>query len=338
MENFINNVNIRNFKSITELKLEDCRRINIFIGYPNVGKSNVLEALGLFSLPFLEERENLKKLVRVKNAVELFNCFSEQYISTIDTDNQKIKIELNSPELEISIKKEETEMLFFFDNNIDLFSKGNIKYSRNLFTKFTSDIKRYIFSPNNLYFSSGETQLLPPFGENIIDVLSHGQNMADVREFIKNEFEKFGLQLVLNKKDKSFLVQQKVSKEMVLLLPYSSIADTLQRVIFFKTAIASNKSSILLFEEPEAHAFPPYIGNIIQDIIEAKNNQFFMATHSPLVINDFLEYEHLRQETSIFLFDFKNNQTTARRLTDEEMDEVYNYGIDLFFNIESFLE
>ena len=39
---------IKNFKSIRELKL-DCKRINIFIGEPNTGKSNILESLGLFS-------------------------------------------------------------------------------------------------------------------------------------------------------------------------------------------------------------------------------------------------------------------------------------------------
>ena len=50
MENFIKYVNIHNFKSIADLKLKDCRRINLFIGYPNVGKSNVLEALGIINI------------------------------------------------------------------------------------------------------------------------------------------------------------------------------------------------------------------------------------------------------------------------------------------------
>ncbi len=35
---------IKNFKSIKELDI-DCRRINLFIGEPNTGKSNILEAL-----------------------------------------------------------------------------------------------------------------------------------------------------------------------------------------------------------------------------------------------------------------------------------------------------
>ncbi|UFH52929.1 AAA family ATPase [Spirosoma sp. KNUC1025] len=44
--NFLNWVEIKNFKSIKDLRL-DCKRVNIFIGRPNVGKSNILEGLGL---------------------------------------------------------------------------------------------------------------------------------------------------------------------------------------------------------------------------------------------------------------------------------------------------
>ena len=118
--------------------------------------------------------------------------------------------------------------------------------------------------------------------------------------------------------------------------PYSSIADTLQRVIFFKTAIASNQNSILLFEEPEAHCFPPYIAQITQEVINAETNQFFIATHSPYVLNDFMEDEETRAELAIFMADFKDGQTVVYRLSDKELNEVYNYGIDVFFNYERF--
>jgi len=340
MENFIKYVHINNFKSIVNLELEDCRRINLFIGYPNVGKSNVLEALSLFSIPFLKGGENLNKLVRVENAVELFHSSSKQNVCTIGTNLKKLELLITPPYFQIFHDKDGKGILYSFVEDLKLFEKSPYTDSEDGEVKFydESNIKRYTFNPRNEWKSDNESQLLPPFGENIIDVLSYNQNMVDVLNFIKKEFEKSGLQLVLNKKDKSILVQRNVSKEVVLLLPYSSIADTLQRVIFYKTAIASNQNSVLLFEEPEAHAFPPYIANIMQDIIEAKTNQFFIVTHSPFVVNDFLEYEHLRRETSIYLFDFKNDQTTVKRLTDEEMDEIYEYGMDLFFNLESFLE
>jgi predicted ATP-dependent endonuclease of OLD family len=44
----ITKLKIERFKSIRALAL-DCRRINLFIGEPNVGKSNILDALGLLS-------------------------------------------------------------------------------------------------------------------------------------------------------------------------------------------------------------------------------------------------------------------------------------------------
>jgi recombinational DNA repair ATPase RecF len=37
--NFLNWVEIKNFKSIKDLRL-DCKRVNVFIGKPNVGKLN----------------------------------------------------------------------------------------------------------------------------------------------------------------------------------------------------------------------------------------------------------------------------------------------------------
>ena len=58
MNNFIEELEISNFKSIKNIKL-DCRRINVLIGKPNVGKSNILEALSLFSAPYEEPGKKL---------------------------------------------------------------------------------------------------------------------------------------------------------------------------------------------------------------------------------------------------------------------------------------
>ena len=60
----------------------------------------------------------------------------------------------------------------------------------------------------------------------------------------------------------------------IFIIPYNSTADTLQRIIFFKTAITSNTDSVILFEEPEAHSFPPFMSHITQEMIYKKDNQF----------------------------------------------------------------
>ena len=49
----IKSVSIKNFKSVKSVTLSDCRRINVLIGRPNVGKSNILEALALFDVPYM---------------------------------------------------------------------------------------------------------------------------------------------------------------------------------------------------------------------------------------------------------------------------------------------
>lgn len=54
----INSVSIENFKSVKSVTLSDCRRINVLIGRPNVGKSNLLEALALFDVPYMVNSSN----------------------------------------------------------------------------------------------------------------------------------------------------------------------------------------------------------------------------------------------------------------------------------------
>lgn len=65
---FIKNISIQNFKSMRFCEIQDCKRINLFIGRPNVGKSNILEALSLFSIPYLSENSSkkLSNLVRLE--------------------------------------------------------------------------------------------------------------------------------------------------------------------------------------------------------------------------------------------------------------------------------
>ena len=39
---------IRNFKTFKDLELKNLKKVNIFVGEPNTGKTSILEALSLF--------------------------------------------------------------------------------------------------------------------------------------------------------------------------------------------------------------------------------------------------------------------------------------------------
>lgn len=86
----INHLEIQNFKSIKHLKL-DCRKINIFIGEPNTGKSNILESLGIFCFNY----GSPKDFVRFENMSNLFydNEVSEIIRINIDGIIFEIKFE-----------------------------------------------------------------------------------------------------------------------------------------------------------------------------------------------------------------------------------------------------
>lgn len=341
MEHFIKELDIVNFKSIKHLKLTDFRRINLFIGRPNVGKSNILEALSLFSIPFLIEyrQSKLNDLIRLEESIQFFydgNYKDGSSIRIVDsTEKQdlcKVKFERNHDGLEFKFTSAKSNNLLFEDEVVKFHSLKRA-FSVSLKDGKLPRIKKYIFRDVKKSESrKRESYLYPPFGANLLYVL---ELQPELREIFVNWFNLYGLRLVLDKASNSLKILKDAGNE-VFILPYSSIADTLQRIIFYKTAVASNENSVLIFEEPEAHAFPPYIAEFTQEVIHSKTNQFIMATHSPIIVNDFLE--NAREDLSIFMVDFKDGQTVAKPLSREEIEEVYVNGVDLFFNNEAYIK
>jgi AAA15 family ATPase/GTPase len=335
MKDLMKYVEISNFKSIKYMELCDCKRINLFVGYPNTGKSNILEALSLFSVPYLSEGDNLNRLVRAENKFELFfdartdTCFVTDGYSTAEFKTNSSFVLRHEY---IGIEKQ-----FFFSRGLNLSKRTNSNVDDGE-DYWHGDVKKYTFNANQNWIANSELSLLPPYGENLIDVLTNNMNVAEVKFWIKKELKKFGLEYVIDKASNSPKVQRRLNDSEVLQFPWSSIADTLQRIIFYKTAIASNTDSVLLFEEPEAHAFPPYIRIIANDIAGSKSNQFFIATHSPVIVNEFIEDAEICKELAIYIVDFKNGETAVKRLANSDLDEIFSNGTDLFFDLERYLD
>jgi len=338
MENFIDYISISNFKSIRELRLEGLNRINLFIGKPNVGKSNILEAFGMFSLPYMRfyQSPKISNLIRGENRTELFfdgitnNNLSISTnlgtcIGSIDVD--KLDSKTNSPILEILIRDElsDSDMVFNVISDLSFSLKAGHYYS--------SKIKNYIFKTGLKLRRTIFPYLIPPFGNNLLETISE---LPTLKSEINTLFNEYKLNVIYDIASKEIKIAKPPKNGEIFLIPFSSVADTLQRLVFYKTAIASNKNSVLIFEEPEAHAFPPYISHITQDIIDSKSNQFILSTHSPYVVNEFLE--DARDELAIFMVDYKNGETVANKLTRKNLDDIYSHGIDLFTNYEMFLK
>ena len=91
-------LSIRNFKSVRNLELA-CERINIFIGEPNTGKSNILEAIGLLSFLFYGSFPPtppfLKQFVRFESMTNLFYDENLEERIEIESDLGVLKIEFD---------------------------------------------------------------------------------------------------------------------------------------------------------------------------------------------------------------------------------------------------
>jgi len=329
MRNFISNIEILNFKSIKHCSFSDCRRINLFIGKPNVGKSNILEALSIFTLPYMGHKAKLSALIRVKNPAELY--FNGDLNSA-----PAFRSQIGDWDMDFNPKEGLNINLHYGDLKQSQFKVSNELVIENTKANFNEDlpIKKYSFRSNIHFRKSHSKFLAPPFGQNLLGIL---ENFSTLRKEIEELFSEYSLQLVFDVSSQTLQILQKgnISNNSIFLIPYDSIADTLQRIIFYKAAIASNDNSIIILEEPEAHSFPPYMTHITQEMIHKRDNQYFVATHSPFILNDLLE--NGMDELAVFVVSYQNNETVTRLLSREELHDIYQNGVDLFTNSESFV-
>lgn len=342
----IDNIEITNFKSIRHQKIEGCKKINVFIGYPNVGKSNILEALGL--LTFIQKKRpiGIMGLVRFEKLTQVFNYSNIQNPAIIEI-NKKYSI---------NIKYEDEKGLLFrlIDHNGKdvLYNSGRLNMkvgAEQLFSSSTDEIDDFsgrieelkLFNVNPYKFSEikeynksiSALTLNVPFGKNMFEVII---NNEELKKAFSDLLKPYSLELIIDSSSNDIKISPKIKDGIIYTLPISLIADTLVRLIFFKTAIFSNKESVLLFEEPEAHMFPPYVKKFTTDVIFDETNQFFITTHSPYVLQEFIE--EAENDLGVYVVDYDKGETIIKRLTDEQVSEVAQYGIDLFFNLESYLD
>lgn len=331
MHTNVSHIHINNFKSIKNVVLKDCRRINLFIGKPNVGKSNLLEAMSLFCLPYLKftKKKSIQQFVRVENDSELFFDGHVEKSILIETDVVNAEICLENTGLSYNLNYSDRTIpgLSLSFSNLVLSGKKNIDISGE--NPFRSYFYPTLFEKEKLPLN----YLLPPNGSNLMSVVTQ---LPDLKKELTSIFDDYGLKYVFDTNSQEIKVLKEKNPGEIFLIPFHSIADTLQRMIFYKSAIESNNNAVLVFEEPEAHSYPPFISRVTQSIIQSKNNQFFITTHSPYVVNDFLELTG--NDLAIYFVDFKNGETLVKRASEDEKQEMYEFGVDLFFNTETYLK
>jgi AAA15 family ATPase/GTPase len=321
----IKSLHIQNFKSIKDLKL-DCARVNLFIGEPNTGKSNILESIGVFSLP--NERD-LKNLIRIdKN----FNIFQNE------NTEEKIKIEL--------LLNDETQIYFEFSyhrgmviaeckdvkKNMILFEfilTPDIQYAENpkfVYSQYIP-IRFYKFKELKKFEGYERDYLTPPFGENLPQIIMQNH---ELKEFVSSLFKKVGYKVEIDRHENMIKIYRE--GHITESIPFFLTSDTLQRMIFYNAAITSNKEAILIFEEPESHMFPFYNEQLALMIAD-NSNQFFIATHNPYFLNMLIN-KTKAEELGVFKVTYKDYQTVAKPIEKKVLQNFVINDNDILLNID----
>ena len=352
----INRLTIKNFKSIKDLTIE-CKRINLFIGEPNTGKSNILEALGLLSwltyAKTLPEKQNnpqnissfliqsqsfypkLSDFIRFISVQDLFRDGLIDDKVEIVTKNKKesgIEMALQSSLFVIETKMEKYEKK---SNQKPTLTKldynGDVMEMSNVIEDFSS-IKFYRFLKQQFFFPIDFTSyLLPPSGSNLFSLIMGNKKL---REIMIHFYKESDLVLVLKPQGRTFEIQSQ-RKDFVFSYPYISVSDTLQRILFHIIAMESNENSTLIFEEPEAYAFPYFTKYLGERIAQYNSNQFFISTHNPYLLQSIMEKAD-KKDINIFVSLVKDFQTKVVLLRSNQVSELLDS--DPFFNLANILE
>lgn len=386
MENAINTLRIQNFKSIKDVTMQP-RRVNLIIGPPNVGKSNILEAMSLLGGISHEKKDKfMGSFIRYEEPRQMFYDNLVSSVIRVETDKDLAVIGKKSTgrfgylyanmlfynsisetggvyKKEREIKKEKLDtgkLEFIFDAAIkrsrNLLNDGSFiytefgnsgKFGLNEKTKnYLADLEYYANVPMKSYVFSNAvavgseynfSYLNPPHGDNLVNII---QALPEFRKQVAQMFNEYGLKLLL-RVDERRLEVIKDLEGVIYSYPYSSIADTLQRIIFYLAAIESNDDAVILLEEPEAHSYPTYVSMLGQRIVESSNNQFFVATHSPYLITEVLENmvpdDELAKELAIFVAYYEEYQTKVKQLSDEEVKAIRYDSLDVFYNMNRYI-
>ncbi|GAB2850746.1 AAA family ATPase [Hymenobacter ruber] len=195
-------------------------------------------------------------------------------------------------------------------------------------------VKSYRFKRNtHLDRRYADAGLRPPHGNNLVQVL---EASADLRHEFATLFADHNLRLRVRPDANRFEVMKELDG-LSFAYPYSSSGDTLQRYGFHLAAMESNRNTVILLEEPEAHSYPLYVSQLAERIATQQTNQYFVTTHSPVffdaVLENMVPYENRVTELAVFMVYYKDFHTKIRQLSDEEVRGMRRNSLDVFSNL-----
>ena len=340
---FCNSIMFNNYKCFkSNTKIENIKRINVFIGKNNSGKTSVLNII-----------ENLKE--RKMQNIDLK--------VSIDVDHETIAKELSKSNGNYEYYLHNvTDQSPIFDVQNNIFFDRNSNY-RNLFENPYNHVywAKYglvfnsVLDSTKIYKISSERDIVPERYLNNLNMDSKGNGITNTLcayindsdkdykkveiELLKElnaimrpdcEFETIRIQKLIGDKEERWEIYLKERNELHKLSQMGSGIKTIIMVlVYFIVMYNKNNNFMYLFEELENNLHPALqrrLFNYIYNFVKSHENTIlFLTTHSHIAINSFYNhndasiYHIYRDDKKSKIINIDNNLDKIRILDDLEV-------------------
>jgi hypothetical protein len=338
----IKELQIRNYKSVRAADL-NCKRVNVFIGPPYTGKSNVLGAIALLNI--FGDRSNE---IPGYNEEELFqmlgvSCWAKIFWRTPDEDpysKPKYPVVIRAVEMggeEVTVRVDnEMEVRPGIEEGVeeDDFhpvecSGSRVAYAVRLSLAYelvsSTDLTRFMFyrfHPRHLddrpLFPDRDF-LVPPFGDNLEFLLNRDKELKRLIEVYGGDVYN-GLEV--EQSLRGYLYEDRAASfksGTIKGITFRSLSESLQRFIFYLTAVYYNWWRVVAIDDLDP-VYPPFSRCIARAIATKRSNQYFISTHDPYFLICLMR-ELPTKELDVFATKLEGGETKVRAVT-EELEEA----------------
>jgi AAA15 family ATPase/GTPase len=301
---------IEKYKLFNAFEINDLKRINIFAGFNNVGKSTLLEAIYL-----LTKQNNMQSFFEITKLRNKLDSLNTVYLNDYMKDDIEISGIFNETQTKIKIKKIE-------DVSIDKKDDYIASYKIDAFTDNEHlNSLTHTFEYNGIQRFYKKIEILcnsifkSPYFYNKNEIIDTHSKNVEIKEFklvidflhnfIDNNIN--NIELTESSEIKRFLVDSKSFNHSVDITSYG---EGLQRIFEIALSFAYCKNGVLLIDELETaihYSLLIDFTKFIQELAVKFNVQVFVTTHSKECIRAFVKNNTSNEDISFSTMVRDNN-------------------------------
>jgi predicted ATP-dependent endonuclease of OLD family len=307
----IKSLQIKQYKSLNNLMLNNLFDINIFIGPNNSGKSNVLDAIESVFLSmdnsnfFIDQGSNY--VVEIELDIEAKKFWSTVERTLIAKREGNVKTYFLGKKKINSAKKVES-----------FFSQRTVRFNNMLVNNAVKIREDY--ADLKLNYPTASKKLWQAFR----------QLFPDIDEIISSEISAKATSEIKTK-----------LKQGGKIVDFNRLGTGVRRIFVIMLYIFHPRYSIVLMNEPEIHLHPGLIKKVA-NLLQANvvNQQVFLTTHSPIFITPnnlqqvFRVNKNKGQDTEVYYFTPQDNINSKRLVQEFNADNLEMFFADKVVIVE----